>query len=111
MKGRIRFYLDENIPKAVCEGLRRRGIDVLSTVEASNTSLSDLEQLRFAAVQSRILVSKDPDFLAISARGVRHAGIAFITSDRKPIGQIILGLVCVWESKSSEAMSNQIEYI
>lgn len=28
--GQIRFYLDEHIPAAVAEGLRRRGVDSLT---------------------------------------------------------------------------------
>jgi hypothetical protein len=34
MKNRIKFYLDEHIPKAIANGLRRRGIDVITVVEA-----------------------------------------------------------------------------
>ena len=30
----IKFYMDEHIPKAVTEGLRRRGVDVLTAQEA-----------------------------------------------------------------------------
>ena len=44
----IRFYLDEHIHSAVAEGLRRRGVDVLTVQEARKTGLSDREQLTFA---------------------------------------------------------------
>ena len=30
----MRFHLDEHVPHAIAEGLRRRGIDVTTTVEA-----------------------------------------------------------------------------
>ena len=39
------FYLDEHIHSAVAEGLRRRGVNVLTVQEAGKTGLSDREQL------------------------------------------------------------------
>jgi hypothetical protein len=34
MAERIKFYMDEHVPRAVTDGLRRRGVDVLTTQEA-----------------------------------------------------------------------------
>ena len=34
MSDPIKFYMDEDIPRAVSEGLRRRGVDVLTTQDA-----------------------------------------------------------------------------
>lgn len=34
MAERVRFYTDEHVPRAVVEGLRRRGVDVLTVAEA-----------------------------------------------------------------------------
>jgi predicted nuclease of predicted toxin-antitoxin system len=30
---RLKFYMDEHVPKAVTEGLRRRGVDVITVQE------------------------------------------------------------------------------
>jgi hypothetical protein len=48
----VKFYLDENVPRAVAEGLRRRGVDVLTVQEAENSGLSDHEQLTFALTET-----------------------------------------------------------
>ena len=37
----MRFHLDEHVPHAIAEGLRRRGIDVTTTVEAGLRGTSD----------------------------------------------------------------------
>ena len=34
MAERVKFYIDEHLPKAVIDGLRRRGVDVLTVPEA-----------------------------------------------------------------------------
>ena len=33
MADRLRFYMDEHVPKAVTEGLRGRGVDVITVQE------------------------------------------------------------------------------
>ena len=53
----MKFYFDEHIPKAVAEGLRRRGIDVLTVREAERVGDPDRKQLTFAAMKRRILVT------------------------------------------------------
>ena len=44
----IKFYTDEHCANAIAEGLRRRGVDVLTTNEAGHLGVSDKEQLSFA---------------------------------------------------------------
>ncbi len=65
----IQFYLDEHIPKAVADGLRRRGIAVTRAQEVGLRRASDEEHLEFAKRTSCVLVTKDSDFLRL-----RHAG-------------------------------------
>ncbi len=49
MAGAVKFYTDEHSANAIAEGLRRRGVDALTTVEAGMLGASDEEQLAFAA--------------------------------------------------------------
>jgi predicted nuclease of predicted toxin-antitoxin system len=77
MAGTVKFYTDEHSAKAVAEGLRRRGIDVVTTYEAGMLGASDREQLAFAASEGRVLFTKDADFLRLHGAGVRHAGIVY----------------------------------
>ena len=47
----IRYYTDEQVSRAVINGLRQRGVDVLSVPEANRIGASDDEQLAFALAQ------------------------------------------------------------
>lgn len=55
--GRFSLYLDEHIQKALMEALKARGVDVLTTQEASNVGLDDTNQLVFASQKGRTLFS------------------------------------------------------
>lgn len=44
----ITLYMDEHVQVSLAVGLRLRGVNVLTTQEAGNYSLSDEEQLDFA---------------------------------------------------------------
>jgi hypothetical protein len=70
----IRFYMDQHYPAPISQGLRRHGINVLTTQEAGNCGLSDPDQLAFATAEGRVLVTFDPDFLALHRAGVAHGG-------------------------------------
>lgn len=71
----IRFHLDEHVSPAIADGLRRRGIDVTTTVEVGLVSASDEEQLAYGWDQRRIVVTYDDDFLRLANRRLKHAGI------------------------------------
>jgi predicted nuclease of predicted toxin-antitoxin system len=60
----IKFYLDEHIPAAVAEGLRRRGVDSLTVQEAGRSGLSEPEQIAFARAAGRVMVTMILIFLA-----------------------------------------------
>jgi hypothetical protein len=48
----VRLYVDEDAGEnAVVQGLRARGIDVLTTVEANHCGATDQDQLAFAIQQ------------------------------------------------------------
>jgi hypothetical protein len=43
----MRFHLDEHVDFAIARGLRRRGIDVTTTVDAGLRTASDLRHIEF----------------------------------------------------------------
>ncbi|MDX1940535.1 MAG: DUF5615 family PIN-like protein [Saprospiraceae bacterium] len=106
----IKFYTDEHIAKAVVKGLRKRGIDVKSSVEAKMLSANDEEQLAFAKKEGRVIVTYDNDFLKLHAQGIQHTGIAFASAPLS-IGEMISILLLLHEIISSEDMENKIEFI
>lgn len=107
----IRYHLDEHVDPAVAEGLRQRGVDVTTTVEAGLTGASDMDQLAFAAAQGRVFVTRDRDFLVLDSEGVGHAGIAFWHSRRRNVGQLVLDLVLLWRAVTAEEIHGRVEYV
>jgi predicted nuclease of predicted toxin-antitoxin system len=107
----IRFHLDENCHHAVAEGLSRRGIDVTTTPEAGLMSASDEEQIAYGVAQGRVIFTQDRDFLRLHAAGVPHAGIAYCDKDKRSIGEMIQGLVLIWELLEPDEIRSRVEFI
>jgi predicted nuclease of predicted toxin-antitoxin system len=107
---RVRFHLDEHIPRTIAVALRRHGIDVTTTVEAGLRQQSDSSHLWYASKENRVLVTHDADFLQLHASGVEHAGIAYCAMGARSIGQMITMLRLIYEVLTSEEMRNSVEY-
>ena len=76
----MKFYLDEYLSPKIAEGLRSKGIDVVSAHEAGNIQLSDPEQLSYATHERRCLVTRNARHFLLLARDAiqqqkPHAGI------------------------------------
>ena len=72
----IALYINENIPRAITEGLRWRGIDVMSVQADGVTGMADPDLLNRATSQGRVLFTFDQDFL-VEAATRQAAGIEF----------------------------------
>ncbi|NEP11383.1 MAG: hypothetical protein F6K14_14465 [Symploca sp. SIO2C1] len=59
MLEKIIFHLDEQVERAIAEGLRRRNINVTTTPEAELLGVTDKEQLAFAIAQQRVIFTQD----------------------------------------------------
>ena len=51
MSRKIKFYLDEHVPRAVLQVLRERGVDVKTVSEAGLLSASDTAHVRHARAE------------------------------------------------------------
>ncbi len=107
----IRYYLDQHIPSVVANGLRQHGIDVLSAQQANRCGLPDLDQLAFATAQERVMVTFDPDFLALHNAGTQHAGIAWCPATKYRVGFLIQMLILLHSVADRDEMKNRVEYL
>ena len=107
----IRYHLDEHVDPVIADGLRRRGIDVMTTVEAGLRSAADVEHARLARMQQRVIVTSDRDFLVLAGRGTTHAGIVYYRQGRYAVGEVIRRLVRLWEQRTPEEMQNHVEFL
>jgi predicted nuclease of predicted toxin-antitoxin system len=111
MSQTIRFHLDENVNHAIADGLRRRKIDVTTTPEAGLISSSDEEQLRFAHSQGRVIFTQDSDFLKLHNSGFQHCGVAYCVKGSRSIGEILQGLILIWEVLEAEEIVGKVEFL
>ena len=107
----IRFHLDENCSHAIADGLRRRGIDVTTTPELGLLGATDEEQLAHARAELRVIFSYDDDLLRLAASGAEDAGIAFCQQRKRSVGDIVRGLVLIWERFEPHDMVGQVKYL
>ena len=75
---KIRFYLDENVHHHVADGLRHRGIEVLTTPEAGHMSWDDDKHVAYALGEGYVIITQDSDFLRLHSQNVPHAGIVVL---------------------------------
>lgn len=77
-----RLYSNENFPLPVVEALRRRGHDVLTTLEAgqANQGIPDDKVLAYATTEDRaVLTFNRGDFIALHKGSSTHGGIIVCT--------------------------------
>jgi hypothetical protein len=106
----IRFHLDEHVAPAVADGLKRRGIDVTTTVAVGLRTKDDTDHVAFAQGEARVIVTNDTDFLRLHDQGVQHAGLAYYQQSQS-IGDIIRGLELIWELLEPAEMRNRVEFL
>jgi hypothetical protein len=113
----VRLYADEDAGEhAVVQGLRARGINVLTTIEAHQRGASDQNQLAFAAQDGRAIYTFNVvDFARLHrgylSRGAQHGGIIVLPDQRCSIGEKIRRLAHFVSSATAEEMVNRMEYV
>ena len=107
----LRIHLDESVPKAIAEALRKRGIDVTMPADAGLLAASDEEQLRYAFSSVRFLLTHDRDFLALAQRGAQHMGIAYCHQHARTIGEIVRRLTLLADRFEPADMIGKIEFL
>lgn len=108
---RIRFQLDEHVPDAVAHALQSRGIDAVTASEARLLGAPDTRVLDSASAARRVLVTHDSDFLRLHKEQYQHAGIAYCQQGERSIGQIVAGLVLIYEVLGQGDMIGRVEFL
>ncbi len=106
----IRFHLDENMQNAIAAGLRLRGVDVTTTVEANLRESSDEEHLLYAIATGRVVVTQDDDFLSLAPHYPQHPGIV-LWNRKRHFGSLIRDLDTLCEARSAEEMVGCVVYL
>ena len=106
----IRYYFDEHLAGAVAEGLRRRGIEVLTLTEAEMLGATDEQHFVFAREEDRTIVTHDDDFLRLATQEADHAGVVYLPQ-RRSIGETVRGLALIAGVLGAEGMRRHVEFL
>lgn len=82
----------------------------MTTKDANMLGADDEEHLNFALRKQRVIFTQDEDFLKLHAKGVTHRGIIF-AHQRRPIGQVIQGIMLIHQVLDSTEMKNHVEFL
>lgn len=107
---KLTFYLDESVNIAVGEGLKRRGVIVISARDANNLGHSDKEQLDYAARKNFVVVTHDDDFLKMAMK-FKHKGIIYVHQQKYNVGDLIRRLKLLWDIAEQKDMLNHVEFL
>jgi predicted nuclease of predicted toxin-antitoxin system len=110
----IKLFCDEDTPVALATALRKRGYDVVHVNDLKRKGKTDEEQLRYAALQERCLVSFNiKDFVLLHytylQRGEAHWGI--IVSKQLPLGSALQKLLRILQECTRESMQNRLVFL
>lgn len=114
---KISLYLDEDSRSlGLFQGLRDKGVDVTTALEAGMLGTSDDEQLAWATTQGRVLYSFNRrDFFRLHteylSQGKSHAGILLAQQQQFSIGEQVRRILTLSAAKSAEEMESQIEFL
>jgi hypothetical protein len=111
----VPLYFDHNIDIAILNGLRNRGIDVLSAREDGFDRADDRLLLARSSALKRLLFTNDTDFLRIAAEmqasSEAFSGIAFASQRGTVVSQIIDDLELIASALSLEDLENRVLFL
>jgi hypothetical protein len=111
----ILLHADESVDRRVVDGLRRRGVDVGSAVDAGLGGATDERQLEFATTARRALLTADADHLAIHgawmASGRSHEGVVYFHPARTTPGHVIREVHRIAHRVSPDDARNRVFYV
>lgn len=111
---RLKLYFDENVPEAIAAAVRLRGYDVATVKDAEKKAASDLDQLRHASLQKRVLFTFNvADFVKLHEEfvvlGRRHSGI--LLSKQLPVGIVVKRLLKLLARLHPDEIENNILWL
>ena len=86
----LALYMDHHVPRQITQGLRLRGVDVVTAYEDNAQELDDAALLARATELNRVLFTRDDDLLVLARQwqqqGLFFAGIIYAHQLRTSIG-------------------------
>ena len=109
------LYMDACVHFAVSNGLRARGVDVLTAQEDGRAETPDPMVLDRAGELGRIVYTEDEDFVREGVRrqraGIPFSGVIYAHQDRLAVGRRIEDLQLIVEAETEENVVNNVMYL
>ena len=105
--------MDHHVPRAITNGLRLRGVDVLTTHEDGASRLRDPALLDRATELERVLFTQDDDLLTEATQRQRQtfSGVIYAHQLRMSIGNCVRDLELVAQVGEPEDMTGQTLFL
>ncbi|MCI0439601.1 MAG: DUF5615 family PIN-like protein [Chloroflexi bacterium] len=111
----IAFYMDQHVPRSITNGLRARGVDVLTAYEDGASELEDATLLDRATALRRVLFTRDRGFLVEGARrqkeGVSFAGIIYAHQLEVTVRTCIEDLELIAKVEEQDGLANEVVFL
>ncbi len=117
MVNKIRLYIDEDASRnSFVLALRELNFDLVTTAEAENLGLADLEQLIWATNNHRAIYTFNvKDYCRLHkiymSEMKQHSGIIVVPRQSYSVGEQLRGLQKLISSISSEEMQNKLIFL
>jgi Domain of unknown function (DUF5615) len=107
--------MDENVPLPITDGLRKRGVDVLTAQEDNRQATPDFMLLDRAMELQRVMFTQDEDFLAIAnfrqQEELSFAGVIYAHQQNVRTGDCVRDLEIIAKVSEPEDLANRVFYL
>ncbi|MDQ3753368.1 MAG: DUF5615 family PIN-like protein [Acidobacteriota bacterium] len=111
----LTLYMDVHVPRAITNGLRRRGVDVVTAQEDGSAELDDPSLLDRATTLNCPLYTQDDDLLTEARsrqiEGETFAGVIYSHQLRSPIGKCVDDLELIAQTFDPDDLKERVEFI
>ncbi len=111
----VPLYMDHNVPAAITNGLRVRGVDVPTALEDGHAMVPDPVLLDRATTLGRVLFTRDDDLIVEAVRrqqvGQPFGGVIYAHQLRIPIDIAIRDLELIAKAAEPEELANALQYL
>lgn len=111
----LALYMDHHVPRQITQGLRLRGIDVITALEDDAHELEDADLLKRATELNRVLFTRDDDLLVLAREwqtsGVFFAGVVYAHQLRVSIGTCVEDLSIIAQAGEPDDLANGVRFL
>lgn len=111
----LKFMMDHNVSRAITNGLRSKGVDVLTAEEDGADRLLDPELLDRATELKRVLFSQDKDLIREGFKrqeqGTYFYGVVYAHQVRVTVGTCVENLEMISKIGTIEDIENTVQFL